>query len=361
MADAKLLSTRLRRSCEPLYDALDVQKTMELVCEYPVGETVRLDRNVAFRFVPSGHILNSAQIEFWLTCGSKRRKILYTGDLGNTHIQNEYTNRLERVAKADVVIGESTYGAERRIATKTARSRDVETLEEVVRRTCLQDSGKVLIPVFANQRSQQMLTILYAIFAGDPTFQIPVLLDTPLGSRICGAYSELLTGEDAEKWAKVMTWENLIMPQSAAESCRYRAEERPMVVLASSGMLTSGRSRAWAEAVLPDSRNTIVFCGFSVENSLASILKAGEKDHIKFHGRPIPNRARIVELHSFSSHMQRDSLIDYYGSIDCRQIYLVHGETAARKDLAEAVSDRQRQNDRIVKVFVPAKGGFDEI
>jgi metallo-beta-lactamase family protein len=324
--DALELSNKFKRDYSPIYTDSDVDRCLKYYTEYPIGETIQLDEYIKFKFLPSGHILNSAQLELWITEGNVTKKIGYTSDLGNVHINKYYTNKFKPIKKCDVLIGETTYAREERIANQKMRNKDLEKLEAVIRQTCVEDRARVLIPVFANDRCQNMLTYIYDIFGENAEFDIPILVDSPMATRVCKAYSELLDGEDVEKWNKVLTWKNVHFVEDSIESREWRDSNRPVVVLASSGMMVRGRSTGWAHSMLPHTDDRIVFCGFAAQDSLASIIKEGKQKTITISGHRVKNKCQVTDLHSFSSHMQRDSLLKVYGATECEKIVLVHGE-----------------------------------
>lgn len=343
-SDAAELSRKYNRQYAPLYDNDDVSTTIDYIYEHPFNEIVVLDEYVKFRFVPSGHILGAAQLELWVTEGYHTEKILYTSDLGNEHIQKPFTTKFQPVEKADIVIGESTYGNEGAIARQKMRDKDVEKIRHAIQEVCKEGRGKLLIPVFANSRAQEMLLLLYDMYGNDPSFRTPILFDTPMGMNVCNAYAGLLEGADKEKWARVMNWHQVKFMSDAGESKAWMTAKGPAIILSTSGMMTHGRSRAWCRQLLPHNNNMILFCGFAIEDSLASIIKNGKAKKIKLSGEWIPNRCKILSLRSFSSHMQQDSLVKYYSSIDCEKIYLVHGEKQSKQELCELVSNALSKN-----------------
>jgi len=349
--DASELSKKYGRTYAPIYSDSAVDRCLSHVREYNMGEIIELDEYIKFRFVPSGHILNSAQLELWITEGNITKKIAYTSDLGNIHVRKYYTNEFIPITKADVFIGECTYGGEKKIATQRTKNKDIEKLKAVIYQTCVEQRGRMLIPVFANDRCQNILTHLYELFGNDPSFKIPVLVDSPMAVSISKSYLRLVEGADKEKWESVTQWKNVKFITDPAESKVWQNDESPAIILSSSGMMTHGRSRTWCKALLSDARNTIVFCGFSVSNSLASIIKSGKAKMIKLGGVKRPNRCRIVDMHSFSSHMQRDSLIEYYSNVECSKILLVHGDMGSKieftKELQEAISKNNKTSKAI--------------
>lgn len=350
-ADAEELSQKYGREYHPLYSDDDVTAAMNHLSEFPMGDTVELDENIKFRFVPSGHIVNSAQLELWITDGNITKKFIYTSDLGNVHINRHFSNKMQRLTKADYVIGESTYGGEVRVANQKTRDKDLEKLYATIKSVCQEHRGKVLIPIFANNRGQEMLTVLYEMFSDDPEFNIPILFDTPLGIRICDVYDNILSGAELDVWKRARDWDKVIYIKDAAESRAWQADSSPAIILSSSGMMTHGRSRTWCKQLLPSSNNAIVFCGFAVENSLAAIIKEGKVKRITLGGKRVNNRCQIVDLHSFSSHAQRDTLIDYYSSIDCEKIFLVHGDMDGKLSLSRDIEEELSRRDKTAKVI----------
>ena len=355
--DALELSDKFKRDYTPIFVERDVDRCLSRYTEYPIGETIQLDEYIKFKFIPSGHILNSAQLELWITEGNVTKKIAYTSDLGNVHIKKYYTNKFKPIKKCDVLIGETTYAREERIANQKMRNKDLEKLEAVIRQTCVEDRARVLIPVFANDRCQNMLTYIYDIFSKDEKFDIPVLIDSPMATRVCKTYAEMLEREDAKKWSEVIAWENVHFVEDFVESREWRDSNRPVVVLASSGMMTKGgRSTAWAHNILSHENDRIVFCGFAAQNSLASIIKEGVQKTITISGHRVKNKCQVTDLHSFSSHMQRDTLLSYYGSVECEKIILVHGEMSGKIELARELQEEISKNDNTSKVIVANRG-----
>lgn len=354
--DAADLSEQYDRNYSPIYSMSDVEQCLNNWCEYSMNQFVELDEYVRFRFVPSGHILNAAQIELHITEGNITKVIAYTSDLGNVHIKQYYAGEFEPIRRANVFIGETTYGGEHRIATQRIRDNDLVKLKAVIENTCIENRGRVLIPCFANSRSQIMLTHLYDLFGNDSKFRVHVLFDTPMGVRVCEAYRRLLTGEDAAKWDEVLKWKNVKFITDPIESRAWQNDDAPAVIISSSGMMTHGRSRAYAKALLGDSRNTIIFCGFSVDNSLASIIKQGKAKVIKLGGKKVSNMCNVVDLHSFTSHAQRDSLLQYYSSVDCEKVLLVHGDMDGKVEFAADLEEAISKNNKTSKVVCVNKG-----
>jgi metallo-beta-lactamase family protein len=128
------------------------------------------------------------------------------------------------------------------------------------------------------------------------------------------------------------------------------------VVLASSGMLVKGRSVGWVYNMLPKAKDRIIFCGYSAEGSIGAIIKEGKQKTITVSGKRRANKCQVTNLSSFTSHMQRDSLLKYYGSIQCEKIILVHGDKQGRIDFTKDLQEEISKNDNTGKIVVAHKG-----
>lgn len=343
--DSEYLTTKTGRQVEPLFTEADVFEALRHVEEYPSEEIIQLDENLAIRYVPAGHILLSQQCEIFVG-NNHKRKILFTSDLGNLNIQDNkiFVERFKPVSKANIVIGEATYAARERRNTKGDVKKDIEKIRTVIDQYCIDNHHRILIPVFSLDRMPYMLWIIYSLFKDNPSFNIPVLIDSPLAIRLLKCYSSILDGDRKEKFDDMMSWKNIKLIVDPEDSRAAIADKGAKVILSSSGMLCAGRSIYWTTDVLTHSDDCILFCGYAGPDTLAYRIKNGkEQKTISINGKPYKNRCQIVDLKSFSSHMQREDLINYYKSINCEKIYLVHSDPdsklAFKEDLGAAIAD----------------------
>lgn len=349
--DCEFLNKKYKMKASPIYTEDDVYEAMKYVQEYGYGEVFDIDEKISLRFTPSGHILGSAQIELWLTEGNQTKKILYTGDLGN-EIAKHYVKPLECVQKANLAICESTYSDSLRQVSSKDRETDFQKIKTVIKEVCCDKHGKVLFPTFSLDRTQNMLTYLYELFGQDESFNVPILIDSPLATKLTNIYLRLLKGPDQYRLQEVLAWKNVHIVDSYEDSLWWQKQRRPMIVLAASGFMQAGRSRNWAKWILPDGRSHIIFIGFASEGSLAGKLRKAKSKTVSIDGKQYANRCGITTLHSFSSHIQHDEMLDYYSEINCEKICLVHGEYKKKcefgKELQEIISKKNKTNKVVV-------------
>lgn len=337
--DAEQLTRTYGKKFHPYYTADDAQAASSFIEEHDFNVKINVRDDLAFRFIPSGHLLNAAQIELWVKSGNHSAKIGYTSDLGS-RIPRRFINVFQPLDRCNLLIGECTYARELRPVTSKDRDKDLEKLKSIVQYVCVENHGRVLIPVFALDRAQNMAGFLFDLFGHDDSFTTPVLIDSPLALKMFDYMRTAASDEDRSFIEDMLSWSNLHLVESYEESHAWMESGRSCVVLSSAGMLTAGRSRRWATALIPDPRSHILFCGFSVENSLAGKLKSNsDKRSISIDGRKYRCRCGITDLHSFSGHMNRDGLLDYYSSIEADKIALVHGEYEAKVEFAHELQD----------------------
>lgn len=341
----------------PIYTAGDVYETLSHIVEYPMGEKIMLNEDVELQFVSSGHIFAAAQIVLWVrNNGNTKKKIVYTSDLGNVSTGQYYVNSFEPVLNANLLIGETTYGTNERCCTKKDREKDLEKIKSIVKQTCVDQKGKILFPSFSLHRSQTILTILYELFHNDEKFNVPILLDSPLAIKITDVFVMGSSGKDKDILEKVLEWPNIKICREFSQTEEFINSEKPCIFVSASGMMNNGRSKFVASKLLPHENASIVFCGYSVENSLAFKIKNLISKSITIDGKSIPIKANVISLKSFSSHMQHDDLLKYYSDGNYDKIALVHGNMDGKISFGKELEEQLSKKNKTGKITVVNKG-----
>ena len=357
--DAEALNRKDDKSYTPLYTQTEVDMALKNVVEIEIGNIVKIDDNVSIRYTPAGHILRSCQTELYINGGSHTRKILFTSDLGNRMIENRkvFVEKFQPVSSSNIVIGECTYGRRKGSMTKRDIELDRQKMKTVIEQYCIDNNHRVLIPTFSLDRMPFIIWELYQIFGKDESFKIPILIDSPLSNRLLDCYSSILTGESKDKFDEMMSWKNIRRIITPEDSKAAILDKGAKVICASSGMLCAGRSVKWVQNILPNENDCILFVGFAGSDTLAGKIKQGTSQKtININGKPYKNKCGLVDLHSYSSHMQRNDLISYYKSINCEKIYLVHSDEKARLELKEDLEDALSDCCKSTRVIIVNKG-----
>lgn len=352
-SDAEKIHNKHGLNTSSLYDMEDIIKTLDHVIEVDYQQNIVFNNNVSFKFYEAGHIVHSAQIMLTLTDGNWRKIIGYTGDIGSPNLPHYYLDNITPLPYCDYIIGEATYSAKTRNHKAKDRDVDINKIKAVIQEA-VDKKTRVLIPVFAFDRLETILTLLYEIYNGRSP--LPILVDTPLGQKIAKTWCA--DGTDMGRdilWDTVRNWSDVTWIGDYADSRLKQDSGLPYIILASSGMCTAGRSLAWLKSMLPVANNKVMFCGYSGEGTLADDIKKGDKKYLIVDGESVKNNAGVVVLNSFSSHMCHNELLDYYTSINYERIYLVHSNQETKIEFAHELKEKLGKVGRTSRVVVTNK------
>ncbi len=316
---------------EPTYTIADAQGTLRLLRPCRYRECIQVGEGVVLRLTDIGHLLGSAAIELWLTEGEETRKIVFSGDVGNTN--QPLINDPQKVEEADYLVIESTYGNrlhERR------RGDAVQEMADCIQRT-FDKGGNVVIPSFAVGRTQEMLYAIREIkqrglVKGHDGF--PVYVDSPLAVEATGIFLQCDrscfdpdTLAVLEQGVNPIWSEGVTLSVTADESKLINADRRPKVILSASGMCEAGRIRHHLKHNLWRSESAVLFVGYQAEGSLGRKLQNGAKV-VKLFGEEIAVNAEIATLHGTSGHADKEGLLNWLAGFreKPKLVFVNHGD-----------------------------------
>ena len=354
MEEAKILSRKYKREYKPLYEESDVYKALEMIEVYDEYDyEYSLNDVISFQWLKNSHCLGAAQLQLILKTDYKKRKILYTSDIGALNTQNHYLENTEIPTMFnDVVIMESTYGDSKRENKKT-RSFDVKHLSTAIN-TVLERRGSILLPCFSFSRTQELLTTLYDIYGTDENFNIPIIVDSKLSCEICKLYSSLLSDKELELWNLIYNWKNVKFISEKEDSQYWIENQQPKIIISSSGFCTNGRIVKYIKKYLKDENSMIIFSGYTGDNpSYLSyrIKNYRENKFISINKERISNKADCITLSTFSSHANNKDLVKFGSSLNTNKLVLVHGSPESKGKLLEKLKDAISKNNKTYKVI----------
>ena len=362
--EAEFTNRKAKRSGAPLvtpgYTVEDVKHVLEHFKEVPYGETVELSDTVKVRFIDAGHLLGSASIEMWINEDGVEKKIVFSGDIGNSN-KPIIKDPTYITGGADYVLMESTYGAR-------LHEQGIDHLTDLTRiiQETLDRKGNVIIPAFAVGRTQELLYLIKQIKAnglvkGHDGF--PVYVDSPLAVEATNIFQNApmeCFDEDMTALLKQginpISFPELTLSVSTEESTAINFNETPKVILAAAGMCNAGRIRHHLKHNLWRSECTVVFAGYQAEGTLGRVLQDGI-DAVKIFGEEIKVAAHIETMRDMSSHADQKELLKWAGELGkvTGRIFLVHGDDDAMEILSGLI-EQQTGN----KVDCPFSGSvFD--
>lgn len=321
-ADARRRNQRPDRAglppFQPLYDARDVQRTMQRVSKLRLGEEAEPLPGVTIRMIDAHHILGAASIEV----RAVGQRLLFSGDIG-PHAADEPLLR----GGFDHLVCEATYGDRDRVIPTLAERR--EQLAVFVEQAMVR-GGNLLIPAFALERAQALVGDLVALFDAGRLAPAPVFVDSPLAERVTRAYRRYASGPDQF---------DLDHPQVRFTSteAQSRALDRlsGAIIIAGSGMCTGGRIRHHLIRNLPRDDSTVLIVGYQAHGTLGSVLQSGAH-RVRISGNEVRVRATIETTDIYSGHADRGGLLRWLER--CAPVrgslFLNHGEETALATLS---------------------------
>ncbi len=317
------------------------QEDVELVLQLSEGleyhQHIQLDEDVGLRFLDAGHILGSAIVELDLRSDGKRRKLVFSGDLGNP--QTVLMNTPEQPEQADLVLMEGTYG------NRNHKSLDatIEELESILKQAA-DSGGNVLIPAFALGRTQEVLYHLAMLYHQGRLPQQRIFLDSPMAIAITQIYSRFLDQLSDSDLARLphqgaSRLEDVLpimrLCSSPEESQAINRVHGGAIIIAGSGMCNGGRIRHHLRHNVSRRNCHLVVVGFQARGTLGRRLVDGAQSVTLF-GESHPVRIQVHTLGGFSAHAGQAELRQWVGAIKGNpRVQLVHGEPEALETLQD--------------------------
>ncbi|MBN1153413.1 MBL fold metallo-hydrolase [candidate division KSB1 bacterium] len=331
---------------EPIYtkqDAMDSLSYFEGVDynkEFDVTEGVRAE------FYDAGHVLGSALTKITLTENGRTVKLGYIVDLGRKNLPILRDPVI--IPDLDYIIIESTYGGKFHERIEEAE----EQLHKIIRRA-VSRNGKVIIPSFALERTQEIVYCLNNLWNKNKLPRIPVFVDSPLAVNVTSVFK---THEECfdEATRKVLEYdedpfgfEKLTYVRDVEKSKEINNLKQPCIIISASGMCENGRILHHLKNNIQDSRTIILIVGFMAQNTLGRKL-VDKLPVVKIFGEEYNLNAEVEVMNAFSAHADHNDLMNYAMKANqkLKGIFLVHGEEKRTKAAADGMRKLGIQNVR---------------
>ncbi len=324
---------------DPIYTMNDVNKAMNLFEIVEYDKPVKITDNMTATYYDAGHILGSSSIQLKVTEGDETKTFAFSGDLGQE--SSILMPHVEAITEADYVLMESTYGNRLHESIEKRKEETIRIIKETHGR-----GGKLMIPVFAIERTQEMLYYIGKFMDEGLIPKMPVYLDSPMAIRSTEVFKKFtkLFNEDVqkrmEKTGDVFTFPGLKLTMSRHESIEINALQEPCIIMAGSGMCTAGRIKHHLANNAEDERNTILFVGFQVKGTLGNLIQGGQKK-INVARREIEIKSKIETIEGFSAHADKDDLHAWIGNFKNKpEFFVIHGEPEQQEPLCESLTKK---------------------
>ena len=333
-----------RAGIEPLYGPEDVVRAMS------VWEGVEYHRPIPIRDITAtlynaGHVLGSSSVLIHEKDGTR---ILFSGDLGNSPAP--LLGGKDMMPDADYCLIESAYG--NRIHEDRVRRQ--ELLEDAIEDT-VKNNGVLMIPTFALERTQELLSEIDSLIESGRIPSVPVYMDSPLAIRLTEIYKKY------PDYLKAGTFDfhfkELRITLTTEQSKAINLLPAPKIIIAGSGMSNGGRILHHEKNYLPDSKSMFLAIGYQAEGTLGRRILDGAKS-VTIFGEDVPVRCKVRAIGGYSAHADQRQLLEWIatGKDFLKRVFVVQGEAEASAALAQKMRDELALN-----AIVPEAGKTYEL
>jgi len=338
----------------PPYSKRDVKQTVLHTIPLSWGKVTDIAPDIKLTLHNSGHILGSSMIH--LHFGKGGYNFVYTGDFKfqKTRLLEKANVKFPRV---ESLLIESTYGGPQdRIPSRQESERELRQILN----TTLKRGGKVLIPVLAVGRAQELIIVLEEYVSKGLIDKVPIFLDGLISeaTAIHTANPDFLSSDLKEKilhQGKNPFLSDYFSTVSSQDERLDIVQGGPCIILATSGMLIGGPSVQYLRALAEDSNNSLIFVSYQVQKTLGSRLQKGfrEFQYVDAKGRTqlVKVNLKIFTLEGFSGHSSRSQISQFLRRIQPRPKLVIvnHGEESKCVSLSTMIHKKLRKSTKSPK------------
>jgi metallo-beta-lactamase family protein len=336
----KIQRKRHRPQRSPLYTRADAEASLAYFRGYGYHAPVEIADGVSVTFYDAGHVLGSATPLFELRGRSRATRLAYAVDLGRKHVP--ILRDPETPPDIDYLIVESTYGGRSHASIDEA----AETLAKTVRTTVAR-GGKIIVPSFALERTQEVVYFLSMLIGQNRIPEIPIYVDSPLAVDITEVFRRHEECFDEETIRRIRANDDPFGTKriryitEVADSKKLNGDPRPMIIISASGMCEAGRILHHLRNNIENPANTILIVGFAAKETLARRIVEREPT-VKIFGMKHALRAEVVVMNAFSAHADQHDLVEYVSPLKGRlkRVFIVHGEEDQSNKLSAHLASR---------------------
>ncbi len=337
----RLAREGVKSTLEPIYTIENAESVMKKFRTTSYGKILELCDGIKIRFSDAGHLLGSAIVEVFVKEADIERKIVFSGDLGNS--EQPLLNNPSTIQSADYVVIESTYG-------DREHEKQLDCLDEIAQiiDKTFERGGKIVIPSFAVGRTQELLYYLRQIKENNMVKSIPdfkIYLDSPLAidatnifKNVDKKYLDKEANDLIAKGINPIAVAGLKYSITTLESQAINENHEPCVIISASGMCEAGRIRHHLKHNLWNSKNTILFVGYQVVGTLGFNILSGAKK-VRLFQEEVAVNAEIRKLQNTSAHADKTALKNWLSAFEekPKKVFVVHGDERVSEMFAEDI------------------------
>ncbi|MBI4712716.1 MAG: MBL fold metallo-hydrolase [Planctomycetes bacterium] len=324
---------------EPLYTEQDALNSLTHFRPFDYHQTFQPAPEISATFYEAGHVLGAAITVLDIKGNTHPIRLVYAVDLGRNNLP--LLRDPEIIKNIDYLIIESTYGNKEHEPIETAKGRLTDTVSRTIRR-----GGKVIIPSFAFERTQEVVYFLTELIRKQKIPQVPIYVDSPLATDITMVFQQNIkyldekTQNQMRRQLDPFGFEYIKYIRSKDESQMLNDDRRPMIIISASGMCEAGRILHHLKNNIANPANTILIVGYMAQNTLGKKI-VDKQPVVKIFGEEHQLKAEVVKINAFSAHADRNELLDYIrkSNSTIKRIFLVHGDDEQSQPFVEQLTN----------------------
>lgn len=327
----------------PIYTRDSAQACLSRLATTPYDTWFEPMKGVRARLRNAGHILGSAFVELEIDAEPRPVRLTVSGDLGprDKALQPDPSP----ISPCDILLLESTYGSRVRKRLSPAERREMLGQELAAG---LAAGGNVIVPVFAVERTQEILDDIARLKAEGALANAPIFLDAPLAGRVTEVFFQYRHELD-DAAGRAFTGKTFRAVETVPQSRALGRIHGGAIILAGSGMCEAGRVKGHLRDHLWRPDSTVLFVGYQAPGTLGALIRDGTPS-VRIHGEEVRVKARIRSLDVYSGHADRDELVEWaapvFGALGT--LMLVHGEPDSIEALRDAAVGSGLERARIL-------------
>jgi KH/beta-lactamase-domain protein len=327
------------------YEARDVNEVIKRCITLPYGKPTDISPDITVTLNNAGHIMGSATVHLNV---SGAHNILYSGDYKYARTQL-LDNALSIYPRVETLITESTYGNSSDVMPE--QSLVYKGFTESINNT-LKGGGKVLIPVPAVGRAQEIMLVLDREMKEGRLLESPIYIEGMISeaSAIHMSYAYYL-GYNVRK--SVAEGINPFQSEyfTIVNGTRKREDvfndDSPSIIMATSGMLEGGPSVEYFKEIAPDEKNKIMFVSYQINGTLGRRVIDGVMNEISMTDKNgkmkvIPVKCTTQKIDGFSGHSDFNQILSFISRVKPKRVLVNHGEKSKSENIASTVYHKLR-------------------
>lgn len=327
------------------YEIRDVNEIIKHCIPIPYGKPTDISPDVTITLNNAGHIMGSATVHINI---SGAHNILYTGDYKYARTQL-LDSAMANYPRVETIITESTYGASNDLMPD--QSRVYGSFTESINQT-LKQEGKVLIPVPAVGRAQEIMLVLDKEMREGRLIESPIFIEGMISeaSAIHMSYAHYLGYEvrkSVSEGINPFTSSYFTVINGISNREEVFADDSPSIIMATSGMLEGGPSVEYFKQISPGPQNKIIFVSYQINGTLGRRVLDGsisEASMIDKNGKVkvIPVRCSKQKIDGFSGHSDFNQIMNFVSKVRPKRVLVNHGERSKSENVASMIYSRMR-------------------